>query len=257
MSDHVDMRCEQCRDILSAGLDNEDAPDERAGAEIHLSECGPCQRWLADATQVTRLARMGVVADSADLADTVLARTSLSGRWRRRVAGAVRVALGVVGCAQLLIGLAQMTLAPAAEHDHAAAASGAVPAAHLSHESAAWNIAIGAGFLWIAARRVRPAGLMLVLTAFVGVLGLLSLNDLVTGRVQTERLATHAFVVAGYLLSFALTGQRFDRGEPPAGQRTAPRWRVRLDPPAPASPARLRVVDRLALPPSARHDNAA
>jgi predicted anti-sigma-YlaC factor YlaD len=162
--------------------------------------------------------------------------------------------LAGIGCAQLLLGLAQMTLAPTDGHDHVdAAAGGVLGTAHLSHESAAWNIALGAGFLWIAARRVRPAGLMLVLTAFVGVLTLLSLNDLVTGRVQTERLATHGFVAAGYLIVLALTSRRLSPGDPPAGQTSRPRWHVQFDPPATPTPTRLRVVSRRLTASDRRH----
>ena len=55
---------------------------------------------------------------------------------------------------------------------------------HVWNESAAWNVAVGAGYLFIALRRTRPVGLVPMLTAFVGMLLLLSVNDLTGGRVK-------------------------------------------------------------------------
>src|SRR6185436_105258 len=87
------------------------------------------------------------------------------GPVRGRLVGALRVALALVGGSQLFLGLVQMTAylpAPA----HGAPASALVP----------------------------------VLTAFVGILTVLSANDFWSGRVEPARLASHALVVAGYLI---------------------------------------------------------
>ena len=56
---------------------------------------------------------------------------------------------------------------------------------HLWHESAAWNVAVGAAFLFIALRRNRPSGLVPMLTAFVGMLApgaTAVIDDLTPGR---------------------------------------------------------------------------
>lgn len=71
---------------------------------------------------------------------------------------------------------------------------------HLWHEAAAWNVAVGAAFLFVAARRTPPTGLVPMLSAFVGTLVLLSVNDLMTGRVDATRLVSHGFLLAGYLV---------------------------------------------------------
>jgi hypothetical protein len=54
------MRCEQCREALSARLDGEDTPAERVDADRHMNGCPACQRWFDDAAKVTRLARMSL-----------------------------------------------------------------------------------------------------------------------------------------------------------------------------------------------------
>src|SRR6185503_20257301 len=96
--------------------------------------------------------------------------------------------------------------------------------AHLWHESAAWNVAIGAGFLWIALLRVPASALVPVLTAFVGMLTLLSANDLWSGRVDSTRLASHGLVVAGYLVVLGLGRLAGPAGPPSGRQSSTPRW---------------------------------
>jgi hypothetical protein len=92
---------------------------------------------------------------------------------------------------------------------HGTTVDGATPG-HLWHESAAWNLAVGAAFLWIAARRGRPVGVVPLLTAFVAALVLLSAGDVIGGRVEAARLASHGFVVTGYLLVLALSRTSLD-----------------------------------------------
>ena len=65
-------------------------------------------------------------------------------------------------------------------------------------------------------------GLIPMLTAFVGMLLVLSLNDLTGDRVDGTRLISHGFLILGYLLVVALSkvpggfatppGQRVDAG---------------------------------------------
>jgi hypothetical protein len=100
---------------------------------------------------------------------------------------------------------------------------------HLWNESAAWNVSIGAGYLFIALRRARPSGLVPMLTAFVGMLLLLSLNDLTGDRVDGTRLISHGFVILGYLLVVVLSKMPGGFATPP-GQRVGAGsgWRARF-----------------------------
>jgi predicted anti-sigma-YlaC factor YlaD len=247
---------------VSARLDGEDDPVERAAADAHLANCPACRRWREDAMAVTRLVRSGLVDAGTGLTgvrglvtspgapeelpagvrvlinrsgapDDGSAATTRPGR--RRLVGLLRGVLGLLGLVQLLLGLVQVT---GFTTGHLHAGFGADPD-HLWHESAAWNVAIGAGFSWIALRRSRPNGLMPTLTAFVLVLALLSVNDVIAGRVDGSRLASHGFLLAGYLILLALSGRRLDPGEPPVGRRDdRPGWRARFeDEPAPPRPA--------------------
>lgn len=61
---------------------------------------------------------------------------------------------GLLGALQLLLGLAWVGQGSAGGHEHA----GVLASGYLWHESAAWNLAVGAGFLFVAAWRTPRTG---------------------------------------------------------------------------------------------------
>lgn len=245
--------CPDCRELISAALDREDDPARRGEMDAHLAECADCQRWYDDAAAITRLARTAVVPASPGVDLSVL--DAAPRPWRARTAQLLRWTLGSLGVAQFLLGVVQIgTLARDTHHHVGQVAS----VGHLWHESAAWNFAIGAGFVWIATRRGRAAGIAPTLTVFVAVLTLLSLGDLVAGRVNGMWLLHHGVIFAGYGIIVLLTRRAFDFGDPP-GHRGHRRWRLWLDDrasgsrraPVPADSERLRRS------PAAEHRRAA
>jgi predicted anti-sigma-YlaC factor YlaD len=184
-------------------------------------------RGQQPAEQVGPPPKAGVLAA---LLGAVSARAGLV--WRRiPVAALLYVALAVVGAVQLILGLSQVGGGAGAHDVHAGL--NATPG-HLWHESAAWNVAVGAGYLFIALRRSRPSGLVPMLTAFVGMLLLLSINDLTGDRVDGTRLISHGFVLAGYLLVVTLSRIPGGFGAPPAARSG---WRVGFPDDEPEHPA--------------------
>jgi predicted anti-sigma-YlaC factor YlaD len=163
---------------------------------------------------------------------------------RRQLTTALFVALALVGAVQLILGLAQVGGGGSSDHVHGGSDA---TAGHLWHESAAWNVAVGAAYLFLALRRSRPAGLVPMLTAFVGMLLLLSVNDLTADRVDSTRLVSHGFVIVGYLLVVALSKVTGDTATPPGARAsTGSGWRLDDEDDlevAPAVPA-LRLVPR-------------
>lgn len=242
-----DVNCDACRQALSARLDGEEEPADRAAVDGHLDACDECGRWYDDAAAVTRLARTAAVVPVAipGLAAAVL--DAAPSPWRFRMARALRWVLGGLGVAQVLLGMTQIATLAGQPHTHAGQVASA---GHLWHESAAWNLAVGAGFAWIAVRRTRPSSVVPMLSVFVGVLTVLSVGDLAGGQVTAGWLLSHGVILAGYAVIVLLTRPTFDFGEPPAG-RGAGRWSVNLDEPAaqpdaagtPDTP-RLRVLPR-------------
>jgi len=237
---------------LSARLDGEDDPAERSVVDEHLAGCRSCARWLDTAAEVTRMARMSSVGAGPGVSDEVL--LAAPGPSRRRLADGLRLLLGVLALAQFGLGMAQLSLYGG--HDHTGLGAGPADSSHLWHESAAWNVAIGAGFGWIAVRRTRSAGLIPVLSAFVAILTLVSAGDVLQGQVDRTRLLSHGLVVAGYLVMLALTRPAFDFGDPPSGRLPTPGWRARFDE-VDGRPAPLRVLPRSLPAQTARHDKAA
>lgn len=248
--------------MISAQLDGEDDPADRPRVDEHLSGCADCREWLDRAAAVNRLTRTGVVTPVPDLTASILAALPPAGagsRVRAFLPGSFRplvpllyVALAVVGAVQLILGLSQIGAGAAADHAHGLAAT----PGHLWHESAAWNVAVGAGYLFLALRRSRPTGLVPMLSAFVGMLLLLSFNDLTAGRVDSARLVSHGFVLVGFLLVVALSRYAPGPASPP-GDRVAgggSGWRARFedDEPGQVAPG-LRLVPRPSGPVTARH----
>ncbi|MFV2103904.1 zf-HC2 domain-containing protein [Micromonospora sp. LOL_024] len=247
------MGCEQWREILSAQLDGEATAVEQRTAGVHLETCVGCRAWLDSAARVTRRARTQVVTSLPDLTGAILAAAppppKRRRRWRELVAGTgrrsasrfgratvvtgLRGALGLLGAVQLVLGLAQIGQAELGEHLHATGQ-------HLWHESAAWNVAVGAGFLFVALRRTSPSGLLPMLSAFVITLVLLSINDLVAAQVAVERLVSHGFLVVGYLITVLLSRSSRQPADPSDRQRPEQsRWRLRLDEAEELAPLRL------------------
>jgi predicted anti-sigma-YlaC factor YlaD len=111
----------------------------------------------------------------------------------------VRVALALLGVGQLALALSGIVTAMGTEGglDRLGGAS----MAHLSHESAAWNLALGVAFIWAASGATRRAGgLVPVIGAFVALLVALSAMDLIAGHVEAGRLAGHVPVIVGLVL---------------------------------------------------------
>ena len=229
------MGCDDCREAISAQLDGEEPPGEAAAVAAHLEGCPSCRAYAERAARVTRLTRTRPVEPGPDLVAAVVAAAPR--RPARSRAGALRVVLGVVGLGQFALAVSGVVAAGSGGHD-AGELSGAT-AAHLVHESSAWNLALAVGFLWVATGTSRAPGLVPVIGAFVGVLTVLSGVDAVAGRVDPERLVTHGVVVLGLLLLLALHRATRGGGGARAGGRPtrpattgAPGWhRRRADPP--------------------------
>ncbi|MPY79998.1 MAG: hypothetical protein GEV04_16375 [Actinophytocola sp.] len=213
----VGVRCEQCREQVSARLDTEDDPGLSAAVDAHLASCESCRRWQEAAARVTRLARMSVASATPDLSDAVLARAR---RPRRHAVKLVlRVVLALLAVGQIALGVAHIDGVPGFT-GHAPGV-GTAPA-HFTHEFAAFTIAVGIGFAWIAWRTRRVSGLVPTLATFVVLLTTLELVDLARGAVDPSRLASHTLVQAGLVVVLLLSTRRLGGDGFSPWQRQAP-----------------------------------
>jgi predicted anti-sigma-YlaC factor YlaD len=215
------MGCEHFRDELSARLDGEDDPGMRAAVDQHLAGCEACTQWWERAGAVTRIARAAAAQPVPTLSPKAMATVLAAASTRKsKMVAALWMALLAVGLGQFLLGVAQISNYAVSQADHAhTGAVASVSSGHLWHESAAWNVAIGAGMAWLAWRRNRPAALIPVMTAFVAVLGLLTANDALAGRVDAARILSHGLVLIGYALLLVINLPRFRGTQPPAATR--------------------------------------
>ncbi|MBB4681668.1 zf-HC2 domain-containing protein [Crossiella cryophila] len=189
------MDCSNYQELLSARLDGEEPPDT-ARLDAHLDACADCSAWYDRAARITRLARTGVAETGPDLVAAVLAE--LPPRRGVSLLAALRWALGLLGIAQVTLAMS-VFLSPGGGDHHGTGLLDA-GATHLSHESAAWNLALGVAFGWAALRTRQVAGLVPVLGTFVVVLFGVSLLDLVRGGVAPTRVAAHLVALAGLVL---------------------------------------------------------
>jgi predicted anti-sigma-YlaC factor YlaD len=199
--------CDPFRDALSARLDGESPGMDTARLEEHLAGCPSCRDWQEAAAEVTRRARLEPAPRVPDVTAAVLAALPAVARpVRRWVDAGLRLALVAVGAGQLAVGLPTLT-------GSAGAAMSA--SAHLTHETAAWNLGLAACFLVVAARPRLAAGSLPFLLPFTAVLGWVTVGDLGAGHVPAERAAVHLLLVAGAVLVslLALRG-RTARGGP-------------------------------------------
>lgn len=203
------MSCARYREAASARLDGEPLGMPASALEHHLAGCLDCAGWLAAAEQAGRGLRISGTTPP-DLSERILDRVVLPAARLSRRRWLVRAGLAVLG-------LLQWALALPALFGESVAMQSAM-SVHAAHESAAWNLAMGAAFLAVAVRPARAVGTLPILATFVTVLSVLSVPDLLAGAVEAARLASHAGVLAGLVLVAALSRmQRLPGPGPAAG----------------------------------------
>ncbi len=195
-------RCGRFREAASARLDGEPIGLSSSVLEHHLGTCGNCAEWLAQATRLTRMARLAT-AEQSDLSQQILDSAVLPVRRVLRRRAWLRALVALAGFVQIGLSL------PSMFGDSIAMAM----SVHATHEVAAWNCAIGVALIAAALRPRRAAGVFAVLATFVAVLALLSVRDLASGAVTLDRLATHLGAVAGLALVAGLA--HAERALPP------------------------------------------
>jgi predicted anti-sigma-YlaC factor YlaD len=209
------MSCPDFREAASARLDGEPLGMPARELDEHLSSCAGCAAWTRDAARVTRRARLAPAPSVPDLTAVVLARLprelpGAAAAARARLVGAgLRLALLAVGVAQA--GLAWPALASGT-----AAMSAPV---HMAHETGAWNLAVAAAFVAVAAWPRLAAGALPVLGTFAVLLVPVTVADLGAGHVHLDRAAAHLLLLAGVAL-VATLAWRGRRG--PAGRAAKP-----------------------------------
>ena len=165
------MDCDIAREALSARLDGEREPVPSARVDEHLASCPQCRAWYADA-QGWALQLRSMVDGGRRLAKALPASDpEKMSDWMKWIRSHwLRMALAVVGVAQIALAVAQIggvDFGMVAAHG---TAHGAMSGAHLLNESTAWSLALGAGMVVAAVWRATLPGVTCILAGFTVVL---------------------------------------------------------------------------------------
>ena len=188
--------CPTVREALSARLDGEPPGMPADVLDQHLAICAACSGWAEAAATVTRRARLAPAPQVPDLTAAVL--TALP-RELPGVGAAARTRLAdaAVRLALLAVAVAQAGLAWPALVSGAASMSAPV---HVAHETGAWNLAVAAAFLAVAAAPRLAAGGLPFLATFAALLVPVTVADLAAGHVHADRALAHVLLLAGVVL---------------------------------------------------------
>jgi predicted anti-sigma-YlaC factor YlaD len=206
--------CPTVREALSARLDGEPLGLPAAVLDQHLAACPACAEWADAAASVTRRLRLAAAPEVPDLTAAVLTALprelpGVGAAARTRLAdAAVRLLLLAVAVAQA--GLAWPALA-------SGAASMSAPV-HMAHETGAWNLAVAAAFLAVAAAPRLAAGGLPFLATFAALLVPVTLADLAAGHVHADRALAHLLLLAGVVLVATVAWRGRRRRVAPAGR---------------------------------------
>ena len=117
----------------------------------HLAGCQECSAWLDVATRAGRLLRVSGTTPP-DLSEQILRHAALPAARVLRRRRALQLGLVLAAAVQWALAVPGLW----GENIGMAAAMGM--GAHQAHESAAWNVAVGAALLAVALRPARAAG---------------------------------------------------------------------------------------------------
>ncbi len=201
--DYSGMRCEQCRELLSAGFDGEASEIELAAAHQHAESCSGCRAFAAGAARLHRGTRLAPAPAVPDLTATVLAAIGADERARRSapVLGPLRLVLAVIAALEIAAAIPALLLG-----------NDSGLSAHAARHAGSFTLAIGIGFLYLAWRPRRASGLLVVAGALAACLVLASVLDVATGHASALSEVQHAPEVVGLLTAWLLHRQISDEG---------------------------------------------
>ena len=204
------MECENYRLGISARLDGEDAGVDDATLAWHLAACDPCRRYESEAIALTRAVRVASAEAAPDLAPTIMAAINAErmGRSRRFDPQALRAGLIALALVQKVLAL------PILLFGREAGAS-----VHIAREIGSFDFALAVGFLFVGWRPARAYGMLPLVAALVGCLGVTTAIDLVRGTATAVNEAAHLLDLLGLASVWELS--RLERHSGSSGTRLA------------------------------------
>ncbi len=192
------MDCTTSRESLSARADGEVLAVAEVDLDTHVHGCAPCTAFAADLDLVRRAVMVAAVDDVPDQTAEILGRIpSAPGRSSARFQQALRL-VGLIGALQVVLALGLLI--------------GGEATAHATREVGIFEVGLGVGFLVVAFRPARVAGLLPVAAVVALLATVTSVGDLFGGTSSTLTETTHLLEVIGTgLLWFVHRHQGSDR----------------------------------------------
>ncbi|HYH50168.1 MAG TPA: hypothetical protein VEG38_11540 [Acidimicrobiia bacterium] len=182
------MDCENYRLGISARLDGEDAGVDDVTLAWHLASCEACRRFESEAITLARAVLVTANETAPDLAPTIMAainaeRASKSRRFDPQPLRAGLIALAVV---QMFLALPVLLF-------------GRDPDApvHIARELGSFDFALAVGFFFVGWRPARAYGMLPLVAALVGCLGVATAVDLVRGTATLLDESAHLVHLIG------------------------------------------------------------
>jgi predicted anti-sigma-YlaC factor YlaD len=195
------MRCQPCREALSAELDGEPSPVPAAVVERHLAGCASCRAFAGAGASLRRRTAVRPADPVPDLTGPILAAAR-----GRTTASAVRPADHWTRWALLGVALTQLAVAlPPMLLGHDAGAP-----VHLARELGAWDLALAAALLLVVLRPARALGLVPFAGALAVAMVLGAGIDVASGRAALGSEAQHLLDLVGLVLLWLLARHPVD-----------------------------------------------
>jgi predicted anti-sigma-YlaC factor YlaD len=190
------MRCEQCREIISAHADGEDQPGEWIATTAHLDRCGACRAFAAGTADLQRFTRLRPVTPVPDLTNRIVEATDAD-RARGNTT-ALRIVLALAAVLQIALAVPALVLGDDANAP-----------AHIARHLGSFDVALAVGYLWVAWRPARALeGVFPIAVVLVACLVGSSILDVVSGRAAASNELHHLTDLVG-VTAMWLLGPRF------------------------------------------------
>jgi predicted anti-sigma-YlaC factor YlaD len=186
------MSCPLARELVSAAVDDELAPEEERSLAAHLDGCVECASYAEQLSRLTRSLRLRPAPTENDLAARVLARSRPPRLGR---GGWLRPALAWVG-----IVIAIQSVRPLVFGDIDGAPT------HIARHVGASALALAIGLLYAAWRPTRAFGLLPFVGALFAATLLATVLDTASGARSALAETVHIAEIVGMVLLWFVAG---------------------------------------------------
>ena len=190
------MRCDDCRTAISARLDGEDPGRPASDVDAHLEACAGCRAFASDAASLHRVVRLSPADPMPDLTPPILhaiGRERVGDeRDREHIAG-LRICLALIGALQVAVAIPALVLGDDA----------GLPV-HTARHIGSFTAALAIGFLFVAWKPERAAGLLPVAAALVAFVVGTTVIDVLSGQTRAVGEIGHGTEIVGLVITWLL-----------------------------------------------------